>query len=118
MVKLYTPLSLGVWIIALFMPFVGLAAAASLANIGKFPRWFAKFGEGVLGKIVAIGCIVTGATAAELERLPGVGPALARRIIAHRDSVGAFDSVDQLDRVRGIGPALLAKLRPLVKTGS
>lgn len=57
------------------------------------------------------------ATAAELERLPGVGPALARRIIAHRDSVGAFDTVDQLDRVRGIGPALLAKLRPLVTTG-
>ena len=64
MVKLYTPLSLGVWIIALFMPFVGLAAAASLADIGKFPRWFAKFGEGVLGKIVAIGCIVTGAALA------------------------------------------------------
>src|SRR5690606_8007739 len=57
------------------------------------------------------------ATAAELERLPGVGAALARRIIAHRDSAGAFDSVDQLDRVRGIGPALLAKLRPLVTTG-
>lgn len=60
---------------------------------------------------------VNRATASELERLPGVGPALAARIIAHRDSAGAFDSVDQLDRVRGIGPALLAKLRPLVKTG-
>jgi len=60
---------------------------------------------------------ISRATAAGLERLPGVGPARARRIIAHRDSAGAFDSVDQLDRVRGIGPALLAKLRPLVTTG-
>jgi comEA protein len=57
------------------------------------------------------------ATVAELERLPGVGPALARRIIAYRDSVGSFGSVDQLTRVKGIGPALVARLGPLVKTG-
>lgn len=60
---------------------------------------------------------VNRATAEELERLPGIGPALARRIIAHRDSVGPFGSVDQLQRVKGIGPALVARLRPLVKTG-
>jgi competence ComEA-like helix-hairpin-helix protein len=57
------------------------------------------------------------ATAAELERLPGVGPALAKRITAHRDSVGVFESVDELERVKGIGPALLARLRPHVRTG-
>jgi competence protein ComEA len=57
------------------------------------------------------------ATAAELERLPGVGPALARRIVAYRDSVGSFGSVDQLQRVKGIGPALVARLGPLVRTG-
>jgi competence protein ComEA len=57
------------------------------------------------------------ATAAELERLPGIGPALAKRITAHRDSVGVFESVDELERVKGVGPALLAKLRPHVTTG-
>ena len=64
MFKYYSPLSLGVWIILAFVLFVGLAAAASLADIGKFPRWFATFGEGVLGKIIALGCILSGAALA------------------------------------------------------
>jgi competence protein ComEA len=54
------------------------------------------------------------ATQAELELLPGVGPALASRIIVHRTEHGAFASVDRLDDVKGIGPAKLAKIRPLV----
>jgi len=64
MFKYYSPLSLGVWIILAFVLFVGLAAAASLADIGRFPRWFANFGEGVLGKIIALGCILSGAALA------------------------------------------------------
>ena len=64
MFKYYSPLSLGVWIILAFVLVVGLAAAASLADIGKFPRWFANFGEGMLGKIVALGCIITGSALA------------------------------------------------------
>jgi competence protein ComEA len=51
------------------------------------------------------------ASAAALETLSGVGPALAARIIAWRDSAGGFKSWDDVDRVRGIGPALLAKLK-------
>src|SRR3954470_1081739 len=39
MFKYYSPISLGVWIILVFVIFVGLAAAASLADIGRFPRW-------------------------------------------------------------------------------
>jgi formate-dependent nitrite reductase membrane component NrfD len=64
MLKFFSPMSLGVWIIGLFVLFVALAAAASLADIGKFPRWFARFGEGALRKVVAIGCIVTGSALA------------------------------------------------------
>ena len=55
------------------------------------------------------------ATAAELEVLPGIGPALAARIVEHRRVNGRFTSVDQLDDVKGIGPRTLEKLRPLVK---
>jgi len=50
------------------------------------------------------------ATEEELDRLPRVGPALARRIVANRDSFGPFGSLDELQRVRGIGPSLAAGL--------
>lgn len=59
---------------------------------------------------------VNRATAAELEALPGIGPVLAARIVAHRDQQGAFGSVDDLQAVRGIGPSLLADLRDRVTT--
>jgi competence protein ComEA len=55
---------------------------------------------------------LSSATAADLEALDGVGPALAARIIAWRDSHGGFSSVDQLDDVPGIGPARMEALKP------
>jgi competence protein ComEA len=54
------------------------------------------------------------ATAAELERLPGIGPALAARIVADRQRHGPYRRLEELDRVSGIGPTLLVRLRPLV----
>ncbi|HYC52062.1 MAG TPA: helix-hairpin-helix domain-containing protein [Gemmatimonadaceae bacterium] len=54
------------------------------------------------------------ANVAQIESLPGIGPALADRIVRHRDSAGAFGSVEALCGVRGIGPALAERLRPLV----
>lgn len=50
----------------------------------------------------------------EIERLPRVGPALARRIVASRDSLGPFGALPALRRVKGIGPAILGRLAPLV----
>jgi competence protein ComEA len=55
------------------------------------------------------------ASAADLEALPGIGPALAQAIIDHRQQHGPFRSVDDLADVRGIGPAKMEQLRPLVK---
>jgi competence protein ComEA len=54
------------------------------------------------------------ASAAEIDALPGIGPALAARIVAHRDSAGSFGSMDAFCEVRGIGPALAKRLSPLV----
>jgi len=54
------------------------------------------------------------ATAAEIETLRGIGPALAQRIVADRDSLGPFGSTDELQRVKGIGKRLAAKISPQV----
>lgn len=54
------------------------------------------------------------ATAAELEALPRIGPVLAKRILASRDSAGPFRSLEGLRRVKGIGPATIRLLAPLV----
>ena len=50
----------------------------------------------------------------ELDRLPGVGPARARAIVAFRERFGRFADPAELDRVPGIGPGLALRLRPLV----
>jgi competence protein ComEA len=47
------------------------------------------------------------ADAEQLTRLPRIGPALARRIVADREQRGAFGSLEELDRVAGIGPVVL-----------
>lgn len=47
----------------------------------------------------------------DLQKLPGIGPKLAERIMAHRP----YQNVDDLDKVPGIGPVLLQRLRPLVR---
>jgi competence ComEA-like helix-hairpin-helix protein len=55
------------------------------------------------------------ATAAEFERLPGIGPALAARIVTDRSSNGPFGTPAGLLRVRGIGPKTLERLRPFLR---
>jgi competence protein ComEA len=60
---------------------------------------------------------VNRATADELDTLPGIGPALAERIVEWRGANGRFATVDDLDRVPGIGPATVERLRPRVRTG-
>jgi len=54
------------------------------------------------------------ATAAQLDTLPGVGPATANAIITYRTRNGRFKSVTELLEVPGIGPAKLEAIRPLV----
>ena len=64
MFKYYSPLSLGVWIILGFVLFVLLASIGALAEAGKLPRSWSALSEGTLGKIVALGCVVTGSALA------------------------------------------------------
>ena len=57
---------------------------------------------------------LNGATAEQLEALPGIGPTLAAAIVEEREKLGGFKSVDDLKRVRGIGDARFADIRDLV----
>lgn len=51
-----------------------------------------------------------------LQTLPGIGPAIAQRLlVARREQL--FTSIDDLVRVRGIGPATVERLRPLATVG-
>lgn len=47
----------------------------------------------------------------DLQKVPGVGPVLAARILARRDSLGRFTGWDQVDAIAGVGPAMLSRLR-------
>ena len=52
------------------------------------------------------------ASAADLQRLPGIGPALAGRIVAYREANGPFRSPAQIVEVKGIGDKTFEKLAP------
>lgn len=54
------------------------------------------------------------ASKAELRLVPGLGDALAQRVIDHRQRNGPFRSVDELRQVAGIGPKTLERIRPHV----
>lgn len=89
---------------------VGGAAAGGLATSGA----------GVIVPAPALGgssspVPLNTATAAELDVLPGIGPATAAHIVAFRESNGPFTTVEELDDVPGIGPATVERLRDLVQ---
>jgi len=57
------------------------------------------------------------ASVADLELLPGIGPKLARRIVADRERHGSYRELKDLARVSGIGPMTLSRIERLVATG-
>jgi len=50
-----------------------------------------------------------------LELIPGIGPVLAGRIVAYRDSVGRFNSPIDITKVYGIGPKLYERIKPYLE---
>jgi competence protein ComEA len=51
------------------------------------------------------------ASAAELEKLPGVGPKMAGEILQYREAKGPFKSVEDLKEVKGVGPKNFEKIK-------
>ncbi len=92
----------------LYVPTIGEATATPLPAPGKSAPASAAT-KTPLGKIN-----VNTATLEELDALPGIGPAIAQRIIDYRNQNGAFKQIDDLKKVRGIGDALFAQIKELV----
>ncbi|MCM2265556.1 MAG: helix-hairpin-helix domain-containing protein [Desulfuromonadales bacterium] len=67
--------------------------------------------SGPSAQAAAVPLNLNSATVEQLDDLPGIGPALAERIVAYRTEHGSFAQVDQLNDVKGIGDKTLEKLR-------
>lgn len=88
-----------------------------VAKVGETPPVVAVPDGAAPGSSVHAGPVdLNTATVSELDALPGIGPATASAIVAHRDEHGPFVTVGDLEAVRGIGPAKLAALQGLVTT--
>jgi len=91
-----------------------LAAAPQDASAGA-----SRKGASAAAAAVAAGPVdVNAASAEELDSLPGIGPALAKRIIDYRQEHGPFAKVDDLLAVKGVGPKMLAKIRDRLTIGA
>lgn len=60
---------------------------------------------------------VNRADAETLTTLPGIGPVLAARIVAYRDSAGPFRDLESLQEVSGVGPATVQRLKDRARAG-
>ena len=90
----------------------GSSTAAGTSGIkGRYPDTRAP-----VAAVPLAGINPNRADAATLIQLPGIGPALAKRVVAARTE-GLFRTPEDLLRVRGIGPATLTRLRPFLAFG-
>lgn len=96
---------------------VGRVDSARAARKEKRDRSKAKAGPAMKDTTPPGPIDLDNADVGAIDRLPGIGPALAKRIVAHRDSAGPFTRMAALCEVRGVGPAMAERLRPLVTFG-
>ena len=54
---------------------------------------------------------INAANEAELDKLPGVGPAMAKRIVEYRQANGGFQTLEDLKKVSGIGEAKYKRIK-------
>jgi competence protein ComEA len=95
----------------IYVPQIGEAppAPASTASSSRASGARTPTASAPIGKIN-----VNTATLDELDKLPGIGPSIAQRIIDYRTQNGEFKKIDDLKKVRGIGDALFDQIKDLV----
>ncbi len=84
---------------------------ALLALLAAPAAWAAEVAAPVSVDPAVTALHLNTATAAELEKLPGIGPVLAERIVEYRTEHGPFTHLDQLQEVKGVGDHLLGRLQ-------
>ena len=82
-----------------------------VAKIAQEKRTVRLAGENIASIITIQKVNLNRALKSELITLPGIGPALADRIIAYRYEFGTFKTIDDLRNVKGIGDKSLEKIR-------
>jgi competence protein ComEA len=94
-------------VLALHVRFSGAAATGTQCLEASAPLPRCPPTQGVPARLS-----INTASAADLDALPGIGPAKAAAILQYRKDHGPFAAVDDLARVPGFGPAAVARLRP------
>jgi competence protein ComEA len=95
-----------------FALLVSALSAVPLAHQSSKPTQ-----NGSAAKAASAPININTATAAELETLPGVGPATAARILEYRQKNGPFKKIEDLMNVRGIGEKTFLTLKPMIAVG-
>ena len=93
---------------ALLVMFRGVPCASWLAALQS---------QGKAAKPPAAAIDINKATANDLQKLPGIGPSLAKQIVAYREKHGPFRRVEDLMVIKGIGFKKWKEIRPLVRVG-
>ena len=92
---------------------IAVLIALNIVNYAKRERL--KANTIVVVEEIAVKISINTAQTDELDVLPGIGPALAGRIVAYRKEHGPFKTVEDIKKVKGIGNKLFEKMLPFIE---
>lgn len=92
---------------------IAVLIALNIVNYAKRERL--KANTIVVVEEIAVKIPINTAQTDELDVLPGIGPALAGRIVAYRKEHGPFKTVEDIKKVKGIGNKLFEKMLPFIE---
>jgi len=92
---------------------IAVLIALNIVNYAKRERL--KANTLVVVEEIAVKIPINSAQTDELDVLPGIGPALAGRIVAYRKEHGPFKTVEDIKKVKGIGNKLFEKMLPFIE---